>query len=73
MYTFVLDLFRGEKKIISNKYSLQSAVTCMLWPVQKDNFVFGLADGKVKTAGAKASKSKTIYTIKSYTVSLALR
>ncbi len=64
---------RGEKKVICNKYILQSAVTCMLWPVQQANFVFGQADGKVKVAGAKGSKSQAIYSIGSYTVSLALR
>ena len=70
---FMIFSCRGEKKVICNKYILQSAVTCMLWPVQQANFVFGQADGKVKVAGAKGTKSQAIYTISSYTVSLALR
>lgn len=65
--------FRGEKKVICNKIILQSAVTCLVWPVQQPSFVFGLADGKVKLAGAKGSKSQTIYATESYTVSLAVR
>lgn len=64
---------RGDKKVICNKFILQTAVTCMLWPVLQANFVFGQADGKVKVAGAKGSKSQTVYGIGSYTVSLALR
>ncbi len=64
---------RGEKKVICNKIILQSAVTCLEWPIQQSNFVFGLADGKVKVAGGKGSKSQTVYGIESYTVSLAVR
>lgn len=64
---------RGEKKVICNKIILQSAVTCLWWPVQQSNFVFGLADGKIKIGGAKGSKSQTVYAIDSYTVSLASR
>lgn len=64
---------RGEKKVICNKFILQSAVTCLVWPVQQASFIFGLADGKIRIAGSKGSKSQTIYAIDSYTVSLAVR
>lgn len=66
-------MYRGEKKVICNKFILQSAVTCLVWPAQQSSFVFGQADGKVKVAGAKGSKSQTVYAIDSYTVSLAVR
>lgn len=59
--------------MICNKFILQSAVTCLVWPVHQASFVFGQADGKVKMAGSKGSKSQTIYAIDSYTVSLAVR
>lgn len=64
---------RGEKKVICNKFILQSAVTCLVWPSQQSSLIFGQADGKVKIAGTKGSKSQTIYAIDSYTVSLAVR
>ena len=59
--------------MICNKLILQSAVTCLVWPVQQSSFIFGQADGKVRMAGSKGSKSQTIYAIDSYTVSLAVR
>ena len=59
--------------MICNKFILQSAVTCLVWPVLQASFVFGQADGKVKVAGSKGSKSQTVYAIDSYTVSLAIR
>jgi len=62
----------GEKKVICNKIILQSAVTCLAWPSTQPSFVFGLADGKVRLAGAKGSKSQTIYATDSYVVSIAV-
>lgn len=59
--------------MICNKFILQSAVTCLVWPVLQSSFIFGLADGKVKIAGSKGSKSQTVYAIESYTVSLTVR
>ena len=38
---------RGEKKAITAKVPLQSAVTCLIWPHTQPSFVFGQADGKV--------------------------
>lgn len=67
------NFLRGEKKVICNKFVLQSAVTCMVWPVQQAGFVFGQADGKVRISGSKGSKTQTIYGIESYTVSLSVR
>ncbi|KAL5460471.1 hypothetical protein EMCRGX_G033922 [Ephydatia muelleri] len=60
----------GEKKTICNKVVLQSAATCLVWPGQQPSFIFGQADGKVKMAGAKGSKSQTIYATESYVVSI---
>ena len=39
--------FRGEKKSIIGKYTLQSQVTCLKWV--PNGIVFGSADGKVKS------------------------
>ncbi|XP_063414390.1 intraflagellar transport protein 172 homolog isoform X2 [Mytilus trossulus] len=60
----------GEKKVICNKFVQQSAVTCMMWPHEQP-IVFGLADGKVRSANIKTNKSSTIYGTDSYVVSLA--
>ena len=48
-------------------------MTVLIWPPQQQSFIFGLADGKVKLAGAKGSKSQTIYVSDSYVVSLVSR
>ncbi|XP_048583111.1 intraflagellar transport protein 172 homolog [Nematostella vectensis] len=61
----------GEKKVICNKFIQQSAVTCLIWPPEQANIVFGLADGKVRLASLKTNKSQTIYGTDSYVVSLA--
>ncbi|CAC5423828.1 IFT172 [Mytilus coruscus] len=60
----------GEKKVICNKFVQQSAVTCLMWPPEQP-IVFGLADGKVRSANIKTNKSSTIYGTDSYVVSLA--
>ena len=59
--------------MICNKIILQSAVTCLKWPSNQSNFAFGMANGKVKIAGPKGTKSETVYAIDSYTVSMAVR
>ena len=38
---------RGEKKVISGKSVVKSAVTSLIWPGSQSNYVVGLADGKV--------------------------
>lgn len=38
---------RGDKKSIVNKVVLESAVTCLIWPMVQSHYVFGQADGKV--------------------------
>lgn len=68
-----LSVCRGDKKVICNKIVLQSAVTCLVWPSQESSFVIGLADGKVRQAGAKGSKSQTLYNTGACTVSMAVR
>ncbi|XP_005107698.1 intraflagellar transport protein 172 homolog isoform X2 [Aplysia californica] len=60
----------SEKKVICNKFVQQSAVTCLVWPPDQP-IVYGLADGKVRSANTRTNKSTTIYATESYVVSLA--
>lgn len=46
MKEFCFSHWRGDKKVICNKFVQQSAVTCLIWPPDQP-IVFGLADGKV--------------------------
>ncbi|XP_074640366.1 intraflagellar transport protein 172 homolog [Tubulanus polymorphus] len=59
----------GDKKTICNKFVLQSAVTCMIWPLDQP-IIIGLSDGKVRAANTKTNKSSTLYSADSYVVSL---
>ncbi|XP_057208125.1 intraflagellar transport protein 172 homolog isoform X2 [Triplophysa rosa] len=59
----------GDKKVICNKFIQTSAVTCLVWP-SEHLIIFGLAEGKVRQANTKTSKSSTIYGTDSYIVSL---
>ncbi|XP_016326231.1 intraflagellar transport protein 172 homolog [Sinocyclocheilus anshuiensis] len=59
----------GDKKFICNKFIQTSAVTCLVWP-SEHTIIFGLAEGKVRQANTKTSKSSTIYGTDSYVVSL---
>ncbi|XP_016392956.1 intraflagellar transport protein 172 homolog [Sinocyclocheilus rhinocerous] len=59
----------GDKKIICNKFIQTSAVTCLVWP-SEHTIIFGLAEGKVRQANTKTSKSSMIYGTDSYVVSL---
>lgn len=61
---------RGEKKVICNKFSQSSSVTCIIWPTQGP-IIFGLADGKVRAAHIKTNKSHTLYATDSFVESLA--
>ena len=45
-------IYRGEKKVICNKFVQQSAVTCLIWPPDQP-IVYGLSDGKVNMADQK--------------------
>ncbi|KAH9500287.1 hypothetical protein Btru_073626 [Bulinus truncatus] len=60
----------GEKKVICNKFVQQSAVTCLIWPPEQP-IIYGLADGKVRSANIRTNKSSTVYSTESYVVSLA--
>ncbi|RUS80517.1 hypothetical protein EGW08_011738 [Elysia chlorotica] len=60
----------GEKKLICNKFVQQSAVTCLIWPPDQP-IIYGLADGKVRSANTRTNKSSTVYSTESYVVSLA--
>ncbi|TRY86956.1 hypothetical protein DNTS_000647 [Danionella cerebrum] len=59
----------GDKKVICNKFIQTSAVTCLVWPLEQA-IIFGLAEGKIRQANTKTSKSSTIYGTDSYVVSL---
>uniref|UniRef100_A0A8C2A3K4 Intraflagellar transport protein 172 homolog n=1 Tax=Cyprinus carpio TaxID=7962 RepID=A0A8C2A3K4_CYPCA len=59
----------GDKKVICNKFIQTSAVTCLVWP-SEHTIIFGIAEGKVRQANTKTSKSSTIYGTDSYVVSL---
>ncbi|XP_073709088.1 intraflagellar transport protein 172 homolog [Garra rufa] len=59
----------GDKKVICNKFIQTSAVTGLVWP-SEHAIIFGLAEGKVRQANTKTSKSSTIYGTDSHVVSL---
>uniref|UniRef100_A0A673MHL4 Intraflagellar transport protein 172 homolog n=1 Tax=Sinocyclocheilus rhinocerous TaxID=307959 RepID=A0A673MHL4_9TELE len=62
-----------ECKYFDDKYDTSlgssSAVTCLVWP-SEHTIIFGLAEGKVRQANTKTSKSSMIYGTDSYVVSL---
>uniref|UniRef100_A0A672S8A0 Intraflagellar transport protein 172 homolog n=1 Tax=Sinocyclocheilus grahami TaxID=75366 RepID=A0A672S8A0_SINGR len=66
----------GEDKYFDDKYDTSlgssSAVTCLVWP-SEHTIIFGLAEGKVRQANTKTSKSSTIYGTDSYVVSLTTK
>ncbi|XP_062507829.1 intraflagellar transport protein 172 homolog isoform X2 [Corticium candelabrum] len=61
----------NDKKSIINKLYQDSAVTCLLWPVQQPALIIGLADGKVRTTSVKAKRTHTLYSTDQYVCSLA--
>ncbi|KAL3171633.1 hypothetical protein MRX96_013822 [Rhipicephalus microplus] len=69
IYVYKIGEEWGEKKVICNKFIQQSAVTCMTWP-HHGPIVFGLAEGKVRSANVKTNKSSTLYGTDSYVVSV---
>lgn len=59
VFVYKLGLKWGEKKSICNKFPQNSAVTCLVWPNNRQNeVVFGLADGKVKIGSIRHNVSK---------------
>ncbi|XP_027053913.1 intraflagellar transport protein 172 homolog [Pocillopora damicornis] len=70
IYVYKIGEEWGEKKVICNKFVQQSPVTCLIWPPEQQNIVFGLADGKVRIANLKTNKSTTLYGTDNYVVSL---
>lgn len=62
--------FRGDKKVICNKFRQSSAVTCLIWLVEGP-IIIGLADGKVRAALVKSQKAQTLYTSDAMTIALA--
>ncbi|KAF7993474.1 hypothetical protein HCN44_010069 [Aphidius gifuensis] len=71
VYVYKIGEEWGEKKVICNKFSQSSAVTCMLWP-SDGPIIVGLADGKVRVSILKAHKAQTLYTADAMTIALAL-
>ncbi|KAG8230356.1 hypothetical protein J437_LFUL000627, partial [Ladona fulva] len=61
----------GEKKVICNKFPLQSSVTCIAWPLEGP-IIVGLADGKVRAAHTRNNRSQTLYSTDSLVISLAV-
>ncbi|XP_052833703.1 intraflagellar transport protein 172 homolog [Octopus bimaculoides] len=70
IYVYKIGTQWGDKKVICNKFVLQSSVTAMVWP-NNQALIFGQVDGKVRAANMKSNKSSTIYATNSYIVSLA--
>lgn len=64
--------YRGDKKVICNKFIVSSAVTCLIW-LTEGPLIFGTADGKVKLGNCKTNKSSTLYATESFVVSLSPR
>lgn len=65
MFLFHANQRRGDKKVICNKFAQSAACTCLIWPAQ-GQVVFGLSDGKVRTANIKTNKSQTLYATDSF-------
>lgn len=70
IYVYKIGLEWGDKKVICNKFILQSSVTCMVWPSNQP-LIFGQADGKVRAANMKSNKSSTIYAADSFVLTLS--
>ncbi|KAL1129294.1 hypothetical protein AAG570_013823, partial [Ranatra chinensis] len=70
IYVYKIGEEWGEKKVISNKFTQQSPVTCLIW-LTEGPIVYGQADGKVRAAHVKANKSQTFFATNSLVVSLA--
>lgn len=72
VYVYKIGEDWGDKKVICNKFSQSSAVTCMVWPLEGP-IVVGLADGKVRVAMMKSHKAQTLYTADAMTIALAMK
>ncbi|KAK0173296.1 hypothetical protein PV328_006513 [Microctonus aethiopoides] len=70
VYVYKIGEEWGEKKVICNKFSQSSSVTCMIW-LTDGPIIVGLADGKVRVAILKAHKAQTLYTADAMTIALA--
>lgn len=60
----------NEKKVICNKFPLNSSVAAMLW-LANGTIVAGLEDGKVKGLNCKTNKSQNLFGTESSVVALA--
>jgi intraflagellar transport protein 172 len=61
----------GDKKTICNKFTQTSSVTCLCWPSDRNELVFGLADGKLRIGICRNNKSATLYHTDTCVVSTA--
>ena len=66
------DFYRGDKKVICNKFAQTCSVTCLVWPSQGP-IILGLTDGKVRAAHIKTNKSQTLYATESFVETLAVK
>lgn len=72
VFVYKLGTEWGDKKSISNKFIQSSPITCLVWPLSRPNeFVYGLAEGKVKVGVLKSNKPAALYSTDSYVVALA--
>ena len=72
VFVYKLGLEWGDKKSICNKFLQASPITALIWPVSRPNeFVYGLAEGKVKVGVLKSNKPAALYSTDSYVVALA--
>jgi intraflagellar transport protein 172 len=72
VFVYKLGLEWGDKKSICNKFLQSSPITCLVWPLARPNeFVYGLAEGKVKVGVLKSNKPAALYSTDSYVVALA--
>jgi intraflagellar transport protein 172 len=72
VFVYKLGLEWGDKKSICNKFIQTSPITSLVWPLSRLNeFVYGLAEGKVKVGVLKTNKPQVLYSTDSYVVALA--
>lgn len=65
----IISFFRGDKKVICNKFPQHSPVTCLVW-LSEGPIVFGQADGRVRAAHISSNKTQNLYSANSYVVAI---
>lgn len=70
VYVYKLGEGWNEKKVICNKFTQPSAVSCIIW-LASGVIIAGLEDGRVRALHCKNNKSQNLYGTESMVVSLA--